>query len=268
MKHYNLLTSAVCAAAFLASPAAHAEDILSILAKKSDVDVRLAPQTIPYSYTLTVDIKAREGKDLSEGQAVLRIDPSQPAGSRAQIISITDADSEALKDFLKEIEDPENTMEQQAESFWCGDSGAESDDADVPSLASDPSLISVLFEDETEAVLRPDIQKLAELLMQSDENADKNGRKMMKKLLKRIEGEVTLAKPSGEMKGFSVRMTRPMTMMLVAKLKEMDVEQTCALAPNGHYHTSTMKMNVQGKALGSRFGQNLDMQVSELTPLP
>ena len=269
MKHIALSCLALCLP-LIAAPA-QAEDIMSILARKAEMPVKLAPQTIPYSYTLTVDIKAREGKDLSEGQAVLRIDPTQPAGSRAKIISISDADNEALEDFLKEVEDPENTMEKQADSFWCGDTGLNSDtesDDDVPDITSDPSVLTVISEDETEAVLRPDMPKLAQLLMQSDENADKNGRKMAKKLMKRIEGEFTLAKPSGEMKGFSVRMTRPMTMMLVAKLKEMDVEQTCALAPNGHYHTSTMKMNVQGKALGSRFGQNLDMKVSDLTPLP
>lgn len=242
---------------------------MSILARKAETPARLAPQTIPYTYTLTVDVKAREGKDLSEGQAVLRIDPTQAPGSRAQIISITDADSEALQDFLKEIEDPENTMEKQAGEFWCGDSEAEQDASS--DIVSDPSALTVVYENETEAVLRPDIQKLAALMMESDgspDNAGKSERKIMKKLMERIEGELTFAKPSGEMKGFSVRMTRPMTMMLVAKLKEMDVEQTCALAPNGHYHTSTMKMNVQGKALGSRFGQNLDMQVSDLTPLP
>ena len=104
--------------------------------------------------------------------------------------------------------------------------------------------------------------------MQSDETADKNGRKMMKKLLKRIEGDVTLSKPSGEMMGFSVRMTRPMTMMVVAKLNTMTMDQSCELAPNGHYRIATMKMNVEGKALGSRFGQDLDLRISELTPLP
>ena len=63
-------------------------------------------------------------------------------------------------------------------------------------------------------------------------------------------------------------MTRPMTIMLVAKLKVMTVEQSCALAPNGHYHTANLKMNVEGKALGSGFGQAMDMKISDLTPLP
>jgi len=39
-------------------------------------------------------------------------------------------------------------------------------------------------------------------------------------------------------------------------------------APNGHYHISTMKMNVQGKALSIGFGQEIDMRISDLTPLP
>ena len=249
----------------LAGPA-QAEDILSILARKSETPARLAPTTIPYSYTLTLDIKGREGKDLNEVKAVLRVDPNQAPGARVTLITTSDPDSESLRDFVKEIEDPENTVDKQAENFWCGDSEAASDEE--ANILSDRANITVVYEDDTQAVLRPNMSKLAELLMQSDENADKNGRKMMKKLLKRIEGEITLSKPSAEMMGFSVRMTRPMTMMVVAKLKEMTVEQTCELAANGHYHTSTMKMHVEGKALGTRFGEDIDMRITDLTPLP
>ena len=244
--------------------AAQAEDILSILDRKSETPSLIAPKTIPYSYTLTLDVKERDGKTLSEGQAVLRIDPTQPPGSRSRIITASDVESEALQNFIKEIEDEDNTMTKQASGFWCGSSDPE-DQSDF-----DPDQFIVLSEDDRQAVLKPDLEKLAELLMNSDadENGDKNDRKMMKRLMKRIEGEVTLAKPSAEMTGFKVRMTRPMTMMLVAKLNQMDVEQNCALAPNGHYHLSHLKMNVAGKAMGSRFGQELDMKVSELTPLP
>ena len=241
---------------------------MSILARKKDMPARLAPKTIEYSYTLTVDIKSREGKDISEGQAVVRVDPSKPVGSRKQIISTSEPENEALQDFLKDNEDSDNT-EEQAENFWCGKSEAGSEDD--PDFTSDLSKITVVYEDEKEAVLRPDFPSLTKLLMQSDgnpEEASKDERKMAKKLIERIEGEFTLAKPSGEMKGFSVRMTRPMTLKLVAKLKEMDVTQTCELAPNGHYHISTMKMNVQGKALGIGFGQEIDMRISDLTPLP
>ena len=260
MKHLSRICLAL-SLSFL-STAAQAEDILSILARKADTPARTAPETIPYSYTLTLDVKERDGKDLSEGQAVLRIDPTQPPGSRAQIITANDIESEALQNFLKEVEDEDNTMAKQASGFWCGSSDPE------PQSDFDPANFTVLSETDTEAVLKPHVEKLAELLMDADENGDKEDRKMMKRLMKRIEGEVTLAKPSAELMGFKVSMTRPMTMMLVAKLKEMDVEQSCALAPNGHYHLSHLKMNVAGKALGSRFGQDIDMQVSELAPLP
>ena len=267
MKHLPITALALCLP-ILAAPA-QAEDIMSILARKADMPPRLAPKTIEYSYTLTVDIKSREGKDLSEGQAVVRVDPSKPAGSRKQIISISDPENEALQDFLKDSEDPDNTPEERAEEFWCGDSGENPDDE--PALTSDLSNLTVISETETEAVLQPDMKNLAKLLMQSDgnpEDANKDERKMAKKLLERIEGNFTLAKPSAELKGFSVRMTRPMTIKIVAKLKEMDVTQTCELAPNGHYHISTMKMNVQGKALGIGFGQEIDMRITDLRPLP
>ncbi len=261
MKH-SLLTGFALSLFFMASPA-QAEDILSILAKKAETPGPLAPDTIDYSYTLTVDIQEREGKDVSEGQAVWRVDPTQPAGYRTEIISISDLENKSLINFRKEIEDEDNTLSKQAEGFWCGSSDAEA------YAEFDPEHFTVISEDETQAVLVPKPGKLAELMvMESDGNADKSDRKMMKKLMERIEGEMTLSKPSGEMKGFSVRMTRPLTMMLVAKLKVMTVEQSCELAPNGHYRISALKLNVEGKAMGSRFGQNLDMRISDLTPLP
>lgn len=238
---------------------------MSILARKVEGPAKLAPKTIDYTYTVTLDIKNREGKDLSEAQAVLRVDPTQPPGARVQIISASDEDGEALQDFLKEVEDEDNTMAKQAGGFWCGDNG-ENPEGEADAV-DDPSVLTVLYEDETKAVLRPDLPKLAELLMQSDDNAEENGRKMKKKLMKRLEGEITLAKPSGEMTGFAVRMTRPMKMMLIAKLKVMTVDQSCVLAPNGHYRIDRLKMNVEGKAMGSRFGEVLDMRVSDLTPL-
>ena len=207
--------------------AAQAQDIRSILAQKADTTTRIAPETIPYSYTLTVDVKERDGKDVSEGQAVLRIDPTQPPGSRTQIVTASDLESEALQNFLKEIEDEDNTMDKQASGFWCGSSDPK------PRSAFNPENFTVLAESDSEATLQPNAKNLATLLMDTSENGDKDDRKMMKRLMKRIEGDVTLAKPSGELKGFNVRMTRPMTIMLVAKLKEMDVEQSCATPPIG-----------------------------------
>ena len=91
---------------------------------------------------------------------------------------------------------------------------------------------------------------------------------MKKKLMERIDGQVTISKPTAQMKGFEVTMTRPLTMMVVAKLKTMDVAQSCALAPNGFYHFSEMTLNVEGKAMGSRFGQNMTLRVTDLSPLP
>ena len=248
-------------AAFGPAASAQAEDILSILARGAETPAHSVPTTIPYSYTLSLDFTSIDGKDTEAGQAVLRVDPSQPAGSRAQIISATDPDAETLLDIIKEIEDPENTMEKRADNFWCGTMDKDAD--------FDPANFEVVSETPTEAILKPREGKLAELMMQTDgAPADKSERKMKKKLMERIDGQITLSKPSAEVKGFQVTMTQPLTMMVVAKLKVMDVSQSCALAPNGFYHLSDMKMNVEGKAMGSRFGQNMTFTVSELTPLP
>jgi len=263
-----LLIAAFCAAPFLTAAPAQAEDILSILARQDETPPRLAPSTIPYSYTLSIDMQMKEGKKTADVQAVLRIDPSKPAGQRAEIVSVSDPENEDFLEFLKEIEDPEKQMAESAEGFWCG-SIAETPETEAQ-IDFDPAAFTVVSEDETQAVIKPDLSKLAELLMQSEESEDmdKTERKMMKKLMERIDGEVTLAKPTAEMTRFQVTMTRPMTMMVVAKLKVMDVEQNCALAPNGFYHLSTMNMNVEGKALGKKFGQKVDIRVSDLRPTP
>jgi len=232
-------------------------DILSILAQKAEIAV---PTTIPYSYTLSVKMRETDGDEITDGEAILRINPMNPPGSRATLISATDPESEALLDMLKDIEDPEKDTAERADGFWCG--GIESGDA------FNPEDFEIIAETQTEAIIKPRAGKLAELLMQSDETADKKARKMQKKLAERIDGEMTLSKPDVQVKGFRVTMTRPLKMMLVAKLKVMDVEQNCKLAPNGFYHMSSMQMNVQGKAMGSAFGQDMNIQISELTPLP
>ena len=268
MKHCSPLLAALMTASFFYAAPAQAQsqaqnnDIMSILARQAETPPRPAPTTIPYSYTMTLDMTTQEGKEIENNQAVLRIDPSQPAGSRAQIISASNPESESLLEFLEEIEDPEKNMAESADGFWCGPS--QNDAAFIPAD------FEVISETDTEATLKPKAGTLAALLMQSNdtEDMDKQERKMMKKLLKRVDGEMTLTKPNAEMKGFNVTMTRPMKMMLVAKLKVMDVEQNCALAPNGSYHLSRMNMNVEGKALGKSFSQKMDIRVSELTPLP
>jgi len=112
-----LLLTALCAAPFFITSSAQAQsnDILSILARQSETPARAEPTTINFSYTMNLDMISFEGDKTSEVQAVLRVDPTQPGGSRAQIISTTDPENESFVEFLKEIEDPEKTMAEQAE---------------------------------------------------------------------------------------------------------------------------------------------------------
>lgn len=262
MKLISCLPVSLCSAVCFTALPAQAEDILSILERQSENPTTTTPTTLPYSYTVSLNMAERDGKDLTEGQAVLRVDPSQAAGSRVQIVSASNPEHESLLDFIKDIEDPEKGLAERVDGFWCGAVGNDSE--------FDPAAFTVISEDDTQAVLKPKAGKLTELLMQTDDDEEmgKQERKMKKKLADRIDGEVTLAKPSAVMKNFKVTMTRPMTMMVVAKLKTMDIEQSCALAPNGFYRMSTMNMRVSGKAMGSRFGQDLDIRVSDLSPLP
>ncbi len=266
MKHYPVrptaLASALFTAALIVSPIAQAQDILSILQSRAEMPRTPAPDTIPYSYTMSVILAEIEGDETRNGEAVLRIDPTQPAGSRATIVSSEAPDSKALTNFIKQIEDPEMDMAEIADGFWCG---SIDDDADF-----DVADFTVVSETDTEAVLQPNSGKLSELLMQSEseEEASKQERKMRKKLFDRIDGQITVSKPDVGTKAYSVNMTRSMTIMVVAKIKKMEVSQLCELAPNGHRYGSKMQFSIRGKAMGTAFGQDMDIRITDLTPLP
>jgi len=262
MKFTALPLLAFCAAAFLSPATAQAEDILTIIEREAETPTRIAPVTIPYSYTLALSMKGTDGDKVSDVQAVLRIDPNQPPGARAQVMSSNDPENEVFQEFLAELENPEKEMAEKAKSFWCGTLNNKS--------PLSPSDIQIISETDTEAVIIPRAEKLAELLMQSEEDEDpgKQERKLKKKLTERIKGQMTLSKPTGDITGFSATMTRPIKMMVVAKMKTMTAQQSCTLAPNGFYHLSNMQMEVSGKALGKAFGQEMSFQVTDLKPVP
>jgi len=263
MKIYIPLFLAFSVPSIIVSTPAQAEDIMSILERQqSQIDRPLPPKYIPYSYTVSLDFTEIEGKKSSNIKAVLRIDPSQPAGSRATIVTASDPENEGLEDFIKDIENPKVKPKSQAENFWCGET--ESDD-DV-----ELSDFQVVSETETEATLRPNPGMMAEMMMQSDdeEGMSKRERKMAKKLAERIDGEFVLSKPDAKIKSFKMWMTRPMKVMTIAKIKEMNMTQNCVAAPNGFMRVSQMNMTTRGKALGSTFGQDMKIELSDLTPLP
>lgn len=245
-------------------PTAHAEDILSIIERQSQVEQPRPPALNPYNYTVDVILSGREGKEVKPPfTAKLLIDPSAAPETRVTIVSISSEEHpDEFKEFLKETQDPENSAEDLAEEFWCesGDNELfESDDVSIDSF-------SVVSETETEAVIKPNLALMAQIMMDGDDDdMSKSERKMMKKMMERLDGEFVLSKPDARLKSLKIWLTRPMTMAVVAKIKEMDITQSCAMAPNGFTYTDTMTMHVKAKALGMGMEQDMDIKISGLT---
>ena len=260
---------AVLAFAIIFAPSAHAEDIMSILERQSKVEKPSPPVLNPYNYTVDVVMSGKEGKDDKPPfMAKLLIDPSAAPEARVSIVSTSSEDHpDEFKDFLKEIQNPETSAEDLTEEFWCegGDDGM----FDSEDIGEDISVddFTVISETETEAIIKPNLSLMAEIMMDSEEGDDmsKSERKMMTKMMKRLDGEFVLSKPEARLKSFKIWLTRPMTMALIAKLKEMEVTQSCAMAPNGFTYTDTMTMRVKAKALGVGMEQNMDVKISGLT---
>lgn len=256
-----------CAALLVASSAiaapAQAEDIFDILAREAAMDQAEPPAFVPYRHTVDVIVSGSKGDTIHTPLAAkLRIDPSQPPGERVVILEQTeDARGEmekALREMIEEIEDEDRTPAAQAQSFWCNPGGA------LPTAED----FAVVAETETTARLRPTPERMVSLFMQTgDRELDSKERSMAKKLVDRLEGELVYDKPSGKIASASFHITRPMTVLLIAKIKQMKLEQGCTIAPNGHPYVSNFSMNVDVKALGKEITNNMAITVSELEPI-
>lgn len=96
-------------------------------------------------------------------------------------------------------------------------------------------------------------------------NMSKSELKLMRKMMRRLDGEITFSKPDLRPTHLKMWMTEPMTVKVIAKIKGMDMEQSCAVAPNGFPYVETLSMDMRVKALGMKFEQMMGMRVSELT---
>ena len=55
-----------------------------------------------------------------------------------------------------------------------------------------------------------------------------------------------------------------MTVLLVAKIREMRMEQGCAIAPNGHAYVSEFSMDVGVTAMGKSITNVMELTVGDL----
>ena len=261
MKHNLLLASVLCASTLFISPSAQAGDIMYLLQSRAGMTETRVPTTIPYSYTMHVHLSQLDSDGHRTVQAELRIDPSKPPGSRARLKKFKGLHREVLTEFLQQIENPERDMAALAGNFWCS-SIHDNEEVDL-------STYTVVSESDTEAMLIPNPDKLAEMLLQRGyEDMDKSQRKMKEKLLDRVEGHIIVSQRNGGTKGIKVDMTRSTTIKKIAKFTDMSLEQSCAIAPNGYRYKSNEKSSLKGSALFQGFSHNEDIRIYDLRPLP
>jgi len=261
MKSYLIMGPALIASSLIVSPAAQAKDIMYLLQSRAGMTETRAPATIPYRYTMHVNLSEFDSDGSRDVQAEIRVDPSKPAGSRTRIVTSSHGHRKLLTEFLEEIENPKTEMAELADDFWCK-SIHDNEDVDL-------STYTVVSQTDTEAMLRPNPEILSEMLIRKhSDDMDKSERKMKKKLLKRIDGNIIVSKRDGSTKAFYVEMSRSMKVKTIVKIKTRNLEQNCAIAPNGYRYKSKMEFSVNGKALGQKFGADHDVRISDLTPLP
>ena len=284
---------------------AQAEDILSILERNAQSEPVPTPKTIPYIYTVKFEMFGKDGKaeieqdeadetggdgDLSQDEAdndnadkveaknfsaIIEVHPKLNGAERVKIISHTgNPDSDELKDMLAGFTGDDVTEADLAKEFWCG-----SDDDDDQSQFTDN--ITVISETDEEAIVRPNLEKMVEILFSSqpddtkqsgdnqpDSGDSKKQQKMVRRMLKRMDAQVTLNKPDGQMKQMKIWMTRPMRVALIAKIKDMRVEASCELAPNGFRYQAVKNFGINISALGNKVEQNVHQSITDLRPLP
>ncbi|WP_026941207.1 hypothetical protein [Hellea balneolensis] len=246
-------------------PAAQAQSLKSLIEQRAAVTRPAPPLLNPYNYTLDIVMSEKEGRDGAEPfSARLRIDPSAVPDSRVAIISTSEEDyPDEFRSFLKETRDLEKSTEDISKEFWCEDD----DGALLTNSEQIEDNFTILSETETQAVIKPNLALMAKIMMEgdADEDMSKSERKMMKKMMERLDGEFIISKPDLTLRSMQIWLTRPLTMAVVAKIKEMEITQSCAIAPNGFAYTDTMTMRVKAKALGIGMEQNMDIRISELT---
>lgn len=249
----------------LISAPAMGSDIFEIAAQNRASGATQTPATVPYVHTVDVRVSGRKGdKEREPLTAKLRIDPSQPEGSRVIIVERSEADSKdmekALDDLIEQIE--ENDLEDQADGFWCS-----ARDSEAFPITSEN--FTILSEEEGTTRLKPVPDRMVQLMMGEDDLSELDGRErgIAKKLVDRLEGELRLDSQDGHMQGMQFEMTRPMSVMLIAKIKQMAMEVECDRAPNGYPFVSRFSMYVEAGAFGQDMVNHMELRVGELTPV-
>ena len=164
------------------------------------------------------------------------IDPSQPEGQRIQVTS--PAESEWTAEFRDQLED----MEAETKGdIWCADF-AELVPATATALDESDAAITYAFTPEPEA--------------------DADG--MEKKMMRKLDGRVTLDKNDGAVLAFNMTLPRPYKPAIVAKINAFEIDVTCARAPDGRTFIESFEFAVAGSAMMKSFDESVSRRITRL----
>ena len=164
------------------------------------------------------------------------IDPSQPEGQRIEIYSPDE--TEWSKDFRKGIEE----MDAETDGdIWCADF-AEMVPGNAKTISEDAMSVTYAFTPEPEA------------------DADQTEKKMMKQL----NGSITLAKADGAILAFNMVLPKPYKPAMVAKINRFEMVATCDRAPDGRTYVEQFNFDISGSAMMQRFEETVSRRITKL----
>ena len=165
-----------------------------------------------------------------------KIDPSQPEGQR--IVLYTPEMSELSEEFQ------EGVQEMDAESdgdIWCSD-------------------FAEMVPDNAEATTEDDVSVTYAFTPVAEADADKTEQKMMKKM----NGTVTLDKTDGSVLAFSMTLPKPYKPAIVAKINRFQMDASCSRAPDGRTYLESFDFDIAGSAMMQDFEETVSRQITKL----
>lgn len=165
-----------------------------------------------------------------------RVDPSKPEGERINIL--TPAESEWPKKFKENLPDLEANTKGD---IWCTEF--------TQNIPDDITKTSETAVDATFAFTPlPD--------------SDADG--MERKLMKKVEGSVTLDKQDGAILAVSMHLPEPYKPAMVAKVDVFNMDAKCSRAPDGRTYVEKFDLNLSGSAMMQDFSQRMSREITAL----
>lgn len=272
----RFLVSFVFLTAMVVAPSVQAQDILTLLKTKNErPEPPAPPQLFPYDYIVEYSTSEKSKKEVSIFFARYKVSPSAPTGTRITILETSnDTENEDFISHIKELDNEDISAEEFANEIWCNSPDDDEDEGDQEKLSEllSSDRVTVVSEDDDQAVLEMKLSDALEVIdfdssdieFEGDEDDQASG--LAKKFLKRLNMKMTLSKPDAQVRAMQISLLKPMRVFLVAKIKEMDVNLQCELAPNGHYYNAETSMQTRMSALGTKIEQSNHIKVVELIP--